>query len=150
MGSELATCNFVARKNQFASFSCSNNSGACDIRWMRASGGKQITLVLVISDGCVHPEGKSFVRKVPFLSFIQKILAISLFLLLIRPLRTDLYPHEWSTRYSESLQDFLIAIPKGFKETSPNSFFNRTVRLWNILLAYLFSVMNSPNCFKSR
>ena len=38
-----------------------------------------------------------------------------------------------STCYSDRLPDFLVAIPRCYKDVYVNSFFPRTVRLWNSL-----------------
>ena len=38
-----------------------------------------------------------------------------------------------STRYSDRLHDFLVNIPRCYKDAYVNSFFPRTARLWNSL-----------------
>ena len=39
------------------------------------------------------------------------------------------YSGEWSTRYSDRLNDFSVTIPKCYNDVSVNSFFPRTARL---------------------
>ena len=43
------------------------------------------------------------------------------------------YSQRRSTRYSDRLHDFSVTIPKYYKYVYVNSFFPRTVRLWNSL-----------------
>ena len=41
------------------------------------------------------------------------------------------YSRGRSTRYSDRLHDFSVAIPRCYKDVYVNSFFPRTARLWN-------------------
>ena len=55
-----------------------------------------------------------------------------------------------STRYSDRLQDFSVAIPRSYKDVHVNSFFPRTARLWNSLPIEYFALNYDLNGFKSR
>ena len=54
-----------------------------------------------------------------------------------------------SARYSESLHEFSVTIPRCYKDVYINSFFPRTARLWNSLPAECFPLTNDLNSFKS-
>ena len=43
------------------------------------------------------------------------------------------YSRERSTRYSDSLHDFFVTLPRCYKDVYVNSFFLRTARLWNFV-----------------
>ena len=55
-----------------------------------------------------------------------------------------------STRYSDRLHDFSVAIPRCYKDVYVNSFFPRTARLWNSLPIECFPLTYNLNSFKSR
>ena len=55
-----------------------------------------------------------------------------------------------STRYSDRLHDFSVTIPRCYKDIYVNSFFPRTVRLWNSLPIECFPLTYNLNGFKSR
>ena len=56
----------------------------------------------------------------------------------------------WSTHYSDSLHDFLVTIPRCYKDVYDNSFFPRTGRLWNSLPTECFPLTYTLDDFKSR
>ena len=60
------------------------------------------------------------------------------------------YSRGRSTRYSDRLHDFSVTIPRSYKDVYVNSFFPRTVRLWNSLPIECFSLIYDLNGFKSR
>ena len=56
-----------------------------------------------------------------------------------------------STPYFDRLHDFLVTIPRCYKDVYVNSFFLRTARLWNFLpidLQWLFSLVWSKSQLK--
>ena len=55
-----------------------------------------------------------------------------------------------STRYSDRLHHFSVTIAKCYKDVYINSFFPRTVRLWNSLPIECFPLTHNVNGFKSR
>ena len=55
-----------------------------------------------------------------------------------------------STRYSDRLHDFSVAIPRYYKDVYVNSFFPRTARLWNSLPIECFPLTYELSGFKSR
>ena len=55
-----------------------------------------------------------------------------------------------STRYSDRLHDFCVTIPRCYKDVYVNSFFPRTVRLWNYLSRECFPLTYDLSGFKSR
>ena len=55
-----------------------------------------------------------------------------------------------STRYSDRLHHISVTIPKCYKDVYINSFFPRTVRLWNSLPIECFPLTYNVNGFKSR
>ena len=55
-----------------------------------------------------------------------------------------------STRYSERLHDFSVAIPRCYKDVYVNSFFPRTAKLWNSLPIECFPLTYDLSGFKSR
>ena len=61
-------------------------------------------------------------------------------------------PYSWerSTRYSDILQDFSVAIPRCGKDVYPISFFPRTVTLWNSLPIECFPLTYDLSGFNSR
>ena len=61
-------------------------------------------------------------------------------------------PFSWvrSTRYSDRLHDFPVAIPKCYKYVYVNSFFPHTARLWNSLPTECFPLTYNLSGFKSR
>ena len=56
----------------------------------------------------------------------------------------------FSTRCSERLHDFSVAIPRCYKDVYDNSFFPRTGRLWNSLSIECFPLTYHLSCFQSR
>ena len=61
-----------------------------------------------------------------------------------------LYSQERSTQYSDSLHDFSVTIPRCYMNVYVNSFFTRTVRLWNSLLIDCLTLTFNLNGFESR
>ena len=61
-------------------------------------------------------------------------------------------PHSWgnSTRYSHRMHDFLVTIPKCYKDVYVSSFFPRTATLWNFLSVECIPLIYDLNGFKSR
>ena len=61
-------------------------------------------------------------------------------------------PYSWgrSTRYSDRLHDFSVAIPRCYKDVYVNSFFRLTVRLCNSLPTECFALTCDLSDFKSR
>ena len=61
-------------------------------------------------------------------------------------------PYSWgrSTRYSDRLHDFSVAIPRYYKDVYVNSLFPRKVRLWNSLPIECFPLTYDLSGFKSR
>ena len=55
-----------------------------------------------------------------------------------------------STRYSDRLHDFSATIPECYKDVCVNSFFPRTVRLWNSLPTECFPLTYDLSGFKSK
>ena len=55
-----------------------------------------------------------------------------------------------STRYSDRLYDFSVAIPICYKDVYLNSFFSHTARPWNSLPVQYFCLNYNLNGFKSR
>ena len=55
-----------------------------------------------------------------------------------------------STRYSDRLHDFSVTIPRCYKDVYVNSFFPRTVKLWNSLPVECFLLTYDLSGFKSR
>ena len=55
-----------------------------------------------------------------------------------------------STRYSDKLHDFSVTIARCYKDVNVNSFFPRTVRLWNSLPIECFPLTYYFSGFKSR
>ena len=55
-----------------------------------------------------------------------------------------------STRYSDRLHDFSVAIPRSYKDVYVNSFFPHTARLWNSLPIECFPLTNDLSGSKSR
>ena len=55
-----------------------------------------------------------------------------------------------STRYSDRLHDFSDTIPRCYKDVYVNSFFRRTVKLWNSLPIECFPLTHDLSGFKSR
>ena len=55
-----------------------------------------------------------------------------------------------SSRYSDRLHDFSVTIPRCYKDVYVNSFFPRTVRLWNFLAIECFPLTYDLSGFKSR
>ena len=55
-----------------------------------------------------------------------------------------------STRYSDRLHDFSVAIPRCYKDVYVNSFFPRTAKLWNSLPIECFPLAYDLSGFKSR
>ena len=55
-----------------------------------------------------------------------------------------------STRYSDGLHDFSITIPRCYKDVYVNSFFPRTIRLWNSLPIECFPLTYDLSGIKSR
>ena len=60
------------------------------------------------------------------------------------------YTRGRSTRYSDRLHDFSVAIPRCQKDDYANSFFPYTARLWNSLPIECFPLTYDLNGFKSR
>ena len=60
------------------------------------------------------------------------------------------YSRGRSTRYSDRLHDFSVAIPRCYKDVYVNSFFPRTARLWNCLPIECFPLTYDLSRFKSR
>ena len=60
------------------------------------------------------------------------------------------YSRGRSTCYSNRLHDFSVAIPKCYKDAYVNSFFRRTLRLWNSLHIECFPLIYDLSGFKSR
>ena len=60
------------------------------------------------------------------------------------------YSRGRSTRYSDRLHDFSVTIPRYYKDVYVNSFFPRTVRLWNSLPIECFPLTYDLSGFKSR
>ena len=60
------------------------------------------------------------------------------------------YSRGRSTRYSDRLHDFSVAIPRCYKDVYVNSFFPRTARLWNSLPVECFPLTYDLSGFKSR
>ena len=60
------------------------------------------------------------------------------------------YTRRRSTRYSNSLHDFSITIPRRYKNVYVNSFFPRTARPWNSVHVEYFPLFYDLNSFKSR
>ena len=60
------------------------------------------------------------------------------------------YSRGRSTRYSDSLLDFSVTIPRCYKDVYVNSFFPRTARLWNSLPIECFPLTYDLSDFKSR
>ena len=54
------------------------------------------------------------------------------------------------TRYSDTLHDFTVTIPRFYKDVYVNSFFPRTARPWNCLPIECFPLTYDLNGFKSR
>ena len=61
-----------------------------------------------------------------------------------------LYSRGSSTRCSDRLHDFSLAIPRCYKDVCVNSFFPRTAKLWNSLPIECFALTYDLNGFKSR
>ena len=61
-------------------------------------------------------------------------------------------PFSWrrSALYSDRLHDFSVTIPRCYNGAYVNSFFRRTVRIWNSLPIECFSLTYDLNGFKSR
>ena len=55
-----------------------------------------------------------------------------------------------STRYSDSLHDFYVIIPRCHMDVYVNSFFTCTARLWNSLPIECFPLTYDLNGFQSR
>ena len=53
-----------------------------------------------------------------------------------------------STRYSDRLHDFSVTIPRCYKDVYVNSFFSRTIRLWNSLPIECFPLTYDLSGFK--
>ena len=62
------------------------------------------------------------------------------------PLR---YSQGRSSRYSDSLQDFSVTIPRCYKDVCVNSFFPRTTRFWHSLTIECFPLTYDLNCQNS-
>ena len=60
------------------------------------------------------------------------------------------YSQDRSPRYSDSLHDFSVTIPRYYKDVCISSFFPHTCRLWNSLPIECFPLTNDLNGFKSR
>ena len=62
------------------------------------------------------------------------------------------FPYSWgrSTRYSDRLHDFSVAIPRCYKDVYVNSIFPCTARFWNSLHTECLLLSNDLNGFKSR
>ena len=60
------------------------------------------------------------------------------------------YSRGRSTRYSDRLHDFSVTIPRCYKDVYVNSFFPRTVRLWNSRSIDCFPLTYDLSGFKSR